>query len=175
MINPLAAGLIRDLRHDAHTREHFSIYSWDGKGTCGTVGCIAGTALVRAYGIRWCSRPKASNERLHEGEFPYSSYIEGGMAVLGLPSLQVAKQLFLPSTDWHHPLLRNGHAFFDYLSHNEHPDLDSVEKMIAWARNCRSPTYTPDACANAFEAVLLHERGYIDWAEAHNWRHDANV
>lgn len=189
MINEIAGQLIHDLRHDAHTRKHFNISSWNGK-TCGTVGCIAGTAIYRtviknlkAEGKSWDEFPSTSSlsDPLLKmavkitGEYGYDV---AGMKILNLPNREVANQLFIPRMHWFTPIL-NEAPIFSKLSENERPNLDTVEKMIAFAKEVESSNnlyikiLNPSHCANALEDVLKHERLYVDWAEA--WREDALV
>lgn len=171
-MNKLAQKLIHDLRFDAHTRGHFSISSWSGKNSCGTVGCIAGTAIMRAV-------PKAvlvnQNVLWSVGDVPGFDPDEWGYShdslgsyILGLPSRRVGAQLFLPWEKWISPLLESGGAarFITDLSHNERPSLDTIGKMVMWANALPSNAYHPTHCANALENLLTKERQYVDWAEA---------
>lgn len=169
-MNDLARKLIHDLRFDAHTREHFNISSWGGNGTCGTVGCIAGTALVRAYGLTFLN----SSGDYTGGEFPWG-YSRSAAGVLGLSKVSgffdeiyVADQLFIPLMYWASPLKKNGADadFLKRLGHNERPDLSTVEKMVSFAHALPNTAFHPTHCANALENVIEHGREYVDWAEA---------
>ena len=165
-MNDLARQLIHDLRHDAHTREHFSIRRWSGNRSCATVGCIAGTAIIRARkNARWIGDSLFINNRPVSNQY---DMVRAGQQALGLPTRAVARQLFEPWNYWQYPLYGD-HADADFLqalNANERPDLSTVAKMIAWARNLPQNAYHPTHCANALENVLVHERLYVDWAEA---------
>lgn len=173
MINDLAKQLIHDLRFDAHTREHFSITSWEGRGTCGTVGCIAGTAILRAAanaGFVRVFSPRGAEKYVGDAENFLSprdgTYIQTGARLLGMEK-SIAGQLFIPGDDWVDPLQRYGAdaEFITRLSHNERPDVSTVDKMIAWANNMPPDAWHPTHCANALENLLGNERRYVDWAE----------
>lgn len=157
MLNPLAEQLIYDLRHDKHTKEHFSIHAWEGKGTCGTVGCIAGTALARHLKLKpgdsIINSPK-------EG-----SYVEHGSQVLGIDE-RVGFQLFIPTDFWFRPLSQDT-LFYDY-SHNEKPSESYIQELKSWAEklNHLETGFKPEICANALEQVTLHEKPYVDWMQA---------
>jgi hypothetical protein len=171
-MNELAQKLFHDLRFDPHTRKHFNISSWSGGGTCGTVGCIAGTAILRAVpaaavsgaDILWSSKdvPGFDTDKWGYGHSSLGAYL------LGLSSVKLAEQLFLPLSEWTSPLVSCGDQakFIASLSHNERPDLSSVEKMVAWAKAMPPRRFHPTHCANALENVLTKERQYVDWAEA---------
>lgn len=172
-MNELARQLIHDMRFDAHTREHFSINHWIGKDTCGTIGCIAGTAIYRAWpestndGTRGIH---VSEQRAREAEaagYGLGGYDNYGAYILGIPE-PVKRELFIPTKYWVKPLIKHGvnADFLERLSHNEAPSLDTVEKMIAFAKNLPPNAWHPSHCANALETILVNERRYVDWAEA---------
>ncbi len=172
MINPLAEQLIHDLRYDPHTRHHFDIDSWSGKATCRTVGCIAGTAILRTFAS---AHPYEHTIAIPElgGDW---NYVDLGAELLGLPSTEVGEQLFLPVTDWLGPLQRYGHytPFLERLTHNERPNLPTVEAMLAWANSYDDHHeriwWSPEHCAATLENLLKHERLYVDWAEGWHQR-----
>lgn len=170
MMNDLARQLVWDLRNDPYTREHFSISSYLGKETCGSVGCIAGTAFYRAFPELQGKFPRGKQGDFLEAIYKATSELpsEVGARILGLPSISVAEQLFLPWEHWQAPLASGFADFIFKLSDNERPNLDTVEKMIAWAKSFNgSPMMPgPSACANALENVIEKERMYVDWAEA---------
>ncbi|MDE2096546.1 MAG: hypothetical protein KGL39_04810 [Patescibacteria group bacterium] len=168
MISAFAEKLINDLRFDAHTRRHFSITAFSGAGTCGTVGCIAGTAIYRAFPE---VLPDGSNlivpDHIRRGSIEGNNWatdVELGAHLLGIDRKSSAQQLFLPWEYWESPLILGD--FGEGLSHNERPDLTTVEKMIAFAKDMPLSRYHPTHCANALENLLKHERAYVDWAEA---------
>lgn len=171
-MNELARQLIHDLRFDAHTRKHFSINSWTGRATCGTVGCIAGTAIYRAWpeSTENGSGIKVSPQRYREtiaAGYKTAGYSSYGAYILGLPE-ESSDALFLPDMNWKDPLVTAGvdADFIRKLSHNERPSLDTVEKMIAFAKALPKTAWHPSHCANALENLLGNERRYVDWAEA---------
>lgn len=164
MINELAASIIHDLRHDLHTREHFYIYAWEGRKTCGTVGCIAGTAILRVY-------PQEERDCL-QWNLRGGDLVGTAVELLGLPTRAVGNCLFIPGDNWIDPILEKGKEadWLVALGDNERPDLETVAKMVAWVKTVdrfRESNFGPTACANALESVLKHERQYVDWAEAH--------
>lgn len=170
MLNPIAEQLIHDLRFDDHTREHFDIGAWEGKGTCGTVGCIAGTAIALEHRfVEWGNfkRQAVCLKRTYASE---------GARVLGL-SERVADQLFVPVTCWFEPLWKN--ILFEEYSHNERPSDQYIDELKQWAKevdivscytgNCTGPDfdkYTPSICAHALEQVTKYEQPYVDWKRA---------
>ena len=161
MLNPIAEKLIHDLRYDAHTREHFSISSWTGRGTCNTVGCIAGTAILMSLGDKYLDDP--AEIRFHMSGA--GSYIAAGARILGIAEHQTAKDLFLP---WEaaDSILKFGPAHFDYLPTQARPDLSTVARMKVWARKRLYTDHTPDRCALALERIVRDEIPYCDWAYA---------
>lgn len=173
-MNKIAEQLIHDLRFDANTREHFSITSWWGKGSCGSIGCIAGTAIVRAFGVKFHGIHLPETPEMNAAWKSWDGkdigyFTKIGASALGIKDFGVASQLFQPTSNWCEPLRfsRAKAEFITRLSHNERPDLSSIEKMILWAANIPEKPFHPTACANALENVLKHERLYVDWAEAH--------
>ena len=168
MATDIAKQLIYDLRNDAHTREHFSIVNWHGKNTCGTVGCIAGTAVYRD---KQTSEDRHIAEILKEenGNF----FIDKGQEILGIPYRETARHLFIP-TAWIDDL-RYEHEPFDFLPAQAQPVLDTVNDMKQWAETFRMYSYTesmrmlnkPDMCANALEQVTVEELPYVNWKRAY--------
>lgn len=179
MATEIAKQLIYDLRNDEFTREHFSIRSWNGKGTCGTVGCIAGTAVAMA-GLWKPSEVNVFGERvrfqLGDINRPIN-IIEDARKALGLPDTETARDLFLPM-QWP-DMFREGRklytadgipyhvAPYSHLPSQARPALETVEQMKAWASLwCGFLSVTPDEAANALEQVTVDEIPYVNWKRA---------
>jgi len=178
-LTPAAFELIRDLRGDAYVREHFSMMSWMNiDAPCGTIGCIAGTALMQ------------KGVDIHRMQ--NAMIVKRAADHLGIDYLDVAKQLFQP---WHWSAVVEK-AFPD-LNENARPSANRLVKMrtfnqrhirpnivgfpsspgeierdfaYAWSVvQSRDPRLflTADAAANALERLQDHET-FVDWAEAHH-------
>jgi len=176
MLSNIAHELIERLRTDEHTRRHFDIKYWEGNNTCGTVGCIAGTAIAMEH--KFVSY-RAWNQQFLE-KLPTESNTAEGARILGIDNHRTAAQLFIPLDMWFQPLTMGNDLFF-YLEGNEKPTVDYVKQMRNWARN-QTPfdyrlvdpisdrprphpdIFTPDACANALEQ--LDEVPFVDWMRA---------
>ncbi len=161
-MTPIAQKLINNLRHDPHTRKHFSISEWEGAGTCGTVGCIAGTAIYMLGQERG---------RLVEGDpletanlLGFLDIIQAGQEMLGIEFYETAKQLFVPlKLAWD---FRDRRDPFAYLPTQARPGLSTVAKMIAWAESYYWEGVTPDRAAFALERIVRDGVPYCNWAEA---------
>lgn len=179
MLTPIAEKLIHNLRHDANTRMHFSITYWAGKGTCGTVGCLAGTAI--AMSNRFASDKDWQDQREKQtailGFSSGSSNVEDGMKILGLPDKSAAEMLFMPRGMWLDPLIerRERPWYLDpyrHLSGNAKPSSDYVEEMVDWAMQYRGTHFDeyingyPERAARALELVTKDEVPYVDWKRA---------
>ena len=177
MATEIAKQLIYNLRNDNHVREHFSIRHWEGKGTCGTVGCIAGTALVMAR--LW--EPTYYSHFLGElvldsDDFEYDNFTKEGQKVLGLEFRQTAMHLFIPDTVFDgragsYNLSQEHHPFL-YLSQNAQPQFETIEAMLEFYKSLDAEGYsisqkvTPDRAAHALEQVTVDEIPYVDWKRA---------
>lgn len=178
----LAKQIVHDLRHDEETRRSFSMDSWIGKGTWGTVGCIAGTALMRAYDEFYSD---SEGLPLHSGfekiramtrrpvgecsRFAPHPIVETAQALLGIEFTETAWDLFVPcqNIDFS-PESRH----FEYLPTQARPDLSTIDEMRRWAKKMEnyplyaSPVFTPDVAAYALERVAIDGVPYCNWAEA---------
>lgn len=177
-MNEIAAKLIHDLRYDAFTRQHFDIEVW-GSSNCGSVGCIAGTAVLMACGVPEQRGPVflTANKRLcnivgkrftEDGYPSFDNMIIKGAEVLGITEVRTAHDLFVP---WDHASkLRCAHSgAFDYLPTQARPSLETVEQMVRWAEDLSSDNphnITPDRAAYALERIVRDEVPYCNWAEA---------
>ena len=163
-MTPIAQKLIHNLRHDSHTRKHFSISKWTGAGTCGTVGCIAGTVIYMLGQERG---------RLVEGDpfetaaavFGWPDIVRAGQEALGIEFYETADHLFLPRR-MAGKLLAPELQAFDYLPSQARPDLSTVAKMQTWARSYEAGSIGPDRAAFALERVVRDGVPYCNWAEA---------
>lgn len=170
MLNPLAEQLIHDLRYDSHTRQHFSIMNWSGKNTCRTVGCIAGTAILRSFGedeIVWYG----CEFRLQD---PTRTYVDAGAELLNLDT-ESARQIFMPWQWMEGLLFERMSSPFEHLSHNERPALETVEQMKRWALEHQDgphhKVFDADTSARVLELKLAEEIPYVDWMTAHQTKH----
>lgn len=174
----IARELVHNLRHDPHVRRHFSIVSWDGKGTCGTVGCIAGTAVAMQQQLTpWDNLRKiytataGAATAATKGDWGTFGRVGVGARILGLDP-ELARQLFLPD-NWllglSMPTVYPPLFILPDAGHNRKPSAEYIEELKAWAvaqdavefiKSC-----TPDASANALED-LLDGQPYVDWKSA---------
>ena len=176
MVTNAAVKLINQLRFDPQVREHFSISKWDGKGTCKTVGCIAGTAILQA------------GQRLFSG-ISRDDIISRAQRILGIEFRQTATHLFVPwiqagdLTNWmvldarvlvvdREGIETARDRALGYLPLQAQPDLSTVEKMLRWAIDYEgrpreaAVVFTPDVAANALEQVTVGEMPFVNWARA---------
>ncbi len=183
-MNGLAKQLIDDMRHNKYVRAHFNMLYYHGRNRCNTVGCIAGTAIymsntkigIDKAGIARLSMILAAHgtSAIEDGELVYAQKL------LGINHTKTAIDLFMPweqmkalqpSTKYFpRGRVPRPADHFDYLSHNERPDLDTVRKMIQWARLRENVSIDPsvDQAALALERVVRDEIPYCNWAEAYD-------
>ena len=176
MATEIAKQLIYNLRNDDHVREHFSISSWAGKKTCGTVGCIAGTALVMA-GLWEASRVNFDDEpTLHTSNFKHGDLVSSGQGVLGIEFEKTADHLFMPFNVFGYEvtaynLTQDRHPFL-YLPKNAQPQFDTIQDMLDFYKSldkegeCITQKITPDHAAHALEQVTVDEIPYVNWKRA---------
>lgn len=174
----LAAEIVRDLRTDPETRRHFSMSSWAGMGTCDTVGCIAGTAILRSDMARTMFLFGPSRRIL---DWRMSCIAEEVAAeLLGISEAYTAGDLFMPST--HVDRVLGSKDPFAYLPSQARPPAETVARMREWAESARQtrpdePRHmcwwtrlnrriTPDQAATALERVALDDVPWCDWSEA---------
>jgi len=161
-----AHRLIKSLRSDTLVRDHFSIVDWSGKGTCGSVGCIAGTVIAQA-------RNFAPDQDWHKQSLFAldGSIVEAASELLDIDPL-VGIQLFVPWENWFRPLFQD--RLFNNYSHNERPSESYIAKLKAWANGLSNDCtygpipeeYTPDICSNAVELVAIDRLPYVDLKRA---------
>ena len=161
-----AHRLIKSLRSDPLVRDHFSRVTWSGKGTCGSVGCIAGTVIATAHNFApdrdWHEQNRSLTRR---------SIAEAASELLGI-EYRVGEQLFAPWGYWFGPLILD--RLFAKYSHNERPADGYIAELKTWAEsvshcNFGGPEprqFTPDICANAVGQVAINRLPYVDWKRA---------
>lgn len=198
-MTPLAKTLIHELRHNRYMRDNWDMSSWvenvnsppseQWGNVCGTVGCIAGSAMLLSG--KWKAADLLTQERENErsGEF----FVKTAAELLEIPFTQTATDLFIPSlcidrTSKHtnpsyiETLLRAWDlpidTAWDYLPTQARPRLETVNQMKAWANSyfdhSREIMYsnrvfehaTPDRAAYALERITRDEIPYCNWAEA---------
>lgn len=156
--------LINDLRHEERLRKHFKMGTWFSsidKRRCGTVGCIAGTILLR--------NGRTAGQYFRADDVART--IEADAAeILEIPRA-VAQHLFLPHS-WTIDLVCEGfHRHYEHLWHekdNYRCDLTTIESMKKWALKCDTHwdhNITPDGAADVLEGILDRHPGWVDWSE----------
>ena len=172
-MTPIAEELIRRLRYDPETRGEFDISTWEDRRECGTVRCIAGSAVHLARD----PSPLGERQILWDHSLYLTptaqSYTELAAKLLGIPFMRTARDLFMP---WEagHRVGYHGDRAFDSYPEQARPDLSTIEKMRRWAAevssipagNAWQSCITPDRAAYALERVTKDEIPYCNWAEA---------
>ena len=157
-MNNAAKELITALRENHRIRQHFNMGNWRSK-TCGTVGCLAGTAIGMG---KW----KIKLNSVFSGK----SIQDEAREILGL-SRDSSISLFIP-TVWISISSRSPEYLLDAIPANQRPSLNTVEEMVKFANSFRSAPekiYSfigPDQAANALEATLTLHPDYVNWHKA---------
>jgi len=152
--------LIDDLRHDAHTRSHFTMDMY--VSNCGTHGCIAGHVVMRYFDYKIPSVKGIKDSRL----------VERATELLGLNKV-VANHLFHPNC-WAYALQGDTFdtCYKPFWTSNSGASMETIAEMKAWAEevlkgNFHSvyPMIGPDQAANTLQG-LIDCPGYVNWQKA---------
>lgn len=170
MLTPTAEWLIDALQNDPKVAEHFSISSWEGKNTCGTVGCIAGTAVAHHYQFKDSDNLAVKYSIFARNEYSPLMYCDVpgkhmtalGAKVLGL-GIPTATHLFIPMR-WRVDLMDE--MPFPHLTARQRPTAERIELMREFTLNWVHYYITAPQAGRALKSVLVDEVPYVDWRRA---------
>lgn len=170
----LFRATIKALRTEGQLRAGFHMGNW--LNTCGTAGCIAGSAVILAQRNRSLA-PNASLQAIY-GRPEEIGFRYNAATLLGLTDA-MSFQLFAPG-NWTTSLYDG-----DFLNtiiptpNNPLPPTDYVEDMARWAENVdlslgglwpkgygrseRRVPISPDYAALTLEHILERHPHYVDW------------
>lgn len=143
----------------------FDMSEWAKEELCGTVGCIAGTAIFLNDPIRFKSLLHSYGDFTPENHNVY--FVGKGAELLGI-EMPVARHLFMPQI-WVYDLHDGAYAWHyeKVWTHNYRADLNTIKKMVDWAGDWRGPdlvnSVTRQHAIEAIKQTAIDKEPYMDW------------